>query len=65
MIEENFLLRVESDAAGFLGINMEHQDGGAIELKQSALIQRIIDTLGFQNASPKATPAEVAELPLD
>eukprot|EP00957_Ditylum_brightwellii_P007323 555956-Ditylum_brightwellii.AAC.1 len=47
IIEENFSLLVESDAAGFLEINMEGQDDGAIELKQSALIQRIIDTLGF------------------
>eukprot|EP00957_Ditylum_brightwellii_P211711 15366495-Ditylum_brightwellii.AAC.3 len=65
IIEENFLLHVESDVAGFLGIDIECQDVGAIELKQSTSIQRIIDTLSFQNASPKATPAEVAELPAD
>eukprot|EP00957_Ditylum_brightwellii_P081317 6185711-Ditylum_brightwellii.AAC.2 len=38
---------------------------GQKELKQSALIQRIIYASGFQNTSPKATPAEVAELPAD
>eukprot|EP00957_Ditylum_brightwellii_P166736 12692181-Ditylum_brightwellii.AAC.1 len=58
-------LRVEDDAAGFLGIKLDRQDAGSIELKQTALIQRIIDIIGFQNANKKATPAEVAELPAD
>eukprot|EP00957_Ditylum_brightwellii_P004452 337476-Ditylum_brightwellii.AAC.2 len=28
-------------------------------------LRRIIDTIGFQNASGKATPAKVSELPAD
>eukprot|EP00957_Ditylum_brightwellii_P069314 5262067-Ditylum_brightwellii.AAC.1 len=60
-----FKLRVEDDAACFLGIELDHQEDGSIELKQTALIQRIVDTIGFQNASGKATPAEGAELPAD
>eukprot|EP00957_Ditylum_brightwellii_P177392 13512033-Ditylum_brightwellii.AAC.1 len=65
MIDEFFLLHVESDADGFLGIDVEHQDDGVIDFKQSVLIQRIIDTICFQNMSPKVTPAEVAELPVN
>eukprot|EP00957_Ditylum_brightwellii_P103426 7880611-Ditylum_brightwellii.AAC.1 len=47
-----------SDAMGFLGIELDRHEDGLLELKQTALIQRIIDTIGFQNASGKATPAE-------
>eukprot|EP00957_Ditylum_brightwellii_P185004 14088860-Ditylum_brightwellii.AAC.1 len=64
MMGNGFPFCVESNATGFLGIELGCNDDGAIELKQSTLIQRIIDTLGFQNASPRATPAEVAELPV-
>eukprot|EP00957_Ditylum_brightwellii_P086084 6549614-Ditylum_brightwellii.AAC.1 len=55
MINAGFQLRVEDDAV----------DDGSIALKQTALVQRIIDTFGFQNANRKVTPAEVAELPAD
>eukprot|EP00957_Ditylum_brightwellii_P014262 1073733-Ditylum_brightwellii.AAC.1 len=65
MMDNGFSLCVESDATGFLGIELDCNDDGTIELKHSALIQKIIDTLGFQNTSPRATPTEVAELPVD
>eukprot|EP00957_Ditylum_brightwellii_P206830 15350181-Ditylum_brightwellii.AAC.2 len=54
-----------STGAATLGIKLDCQRGGTIELKQLALIQCIIDDVGFQNANDKATPTEVAELPAD
>eukprot|EP00957_Ditylum_brightwellii_P020693 1559994-Ditylum_brightwellii.AAC.1 len=60
-----FSLCVEDDATRFLGIELDRQDDGTIELKQSALIQMIIDTIGFQHANGKSTPAALAELPAD
>eukprot|EP00957_Ditylum_brightwellii_P023282 1757030-Ditylum_brightwellii.AAC.1 len=65
MKELGFQLHVEDDGAGFLGIKLEHQDDGSIEMKQDALIERIIETVGFKNAKGKPTPAEVAELTVD
>eukprot|EP00957_Ditylum_brightwellii_P149685 11398678-Ditylum_brightwellii.AAC.1 len=65
MMDKGFELRIEDDAAGFLGIKLERQDDGSIELKQSALIQHIIETVGFQNATAKYTPAKLIELPAD
>eukprot|EP00957_Ditylum_brightwellii_P001948 149989-Ditylum_brightwellii.AAC.1 len=65
MIDNGFFLHVKSDAAGFLGIELDRHDDGLLELKQTALIQRIIDIVEFQNADGKATPAEVAEIPTD
>eukprot|EP00957_Ditylum_brightwellii_P191448 14576125-Ditylum_brightwellii.AAC.2 len=65
MMDAGFQLRVEDNTAGFLGIKLDQQDDGSIELKQTSLIHRIIDMLGFQNANRKATPAEIAELPAD
>eukprot|EP00957_Ditylum_brightwellii_P146628 11162258-Ditylum_brightwellii.AAC.1 len=58
MIDAGFQLRVQGDAVGFLEIKLNQQDDGSIDLKQTALIQRIIDILGFQNANGKATPAK-------
>eukprot|EP00957_Ditylum_brightwellii_P094187 7170911-Ditylum_brightwellii.AAC.1 len=60
-----FQLQAEDDAAGFLGIKLECQDYRTIELKQDALIDHIKETVGFQNANTKPTPAEVAELLAD
>eukprot|EP00957_Ditylum_brightwellii_P123755 9434415-Ditylum_brightwellii.AAC.1 len=60
-----FSLHVDDDAAGFLGIELDRQDDRTIELKQSALIQRIVDTIGFQHANGESTPAVLAELPAD
>eukprot|EP00957_Ditylum_brightwellii_P211584 15366340-Ditylum_brightwellii.AAC.2 len=62
---KGFELCVEDNAAGFLEIKLERQDDGSIELKQTALIRHIIETVGFQNATAKHTPAEINELPAD
>eukprot|EP00957_Ditylum_brightwellii_P151201 11513308-Ditylum_brightwellii.AAC.1 len=65
MILQGFELRIEDDAAGFLGIDLVRQDDGSIELKQMALIKRIIKMVRLQTASFQPTPAEVKELPSD
>eukprot|EP00957_Ditylum_brightwellii_P034587 2622524-Ditylum_brightwellii.AAC.2 len=64
-MDAGFQLRVDDNVAGFLGIKLDQQDYGSIELKQTALIQKIIDILEFENANRKAIPVEVAELPVD
>eukprot|EP00957_Ditylum_brightwellii_P125147 9540400-Ditylum_brightwellii.AAC.1 len=38
---------------------------GSVELKQSDLIEQIIEAVGFQHASGRPTPTDVAELPTD
>eukprot|EP00957_Ditylum_brightwellii_P038928 2941317-Ditylum_brightwellii.AAC.1 len=58
MRDQGFGLHVKDDAAGFLGIDFLHLDDGSIELKQSALIEQIIEAVGFQHASSRPTPAE-------
>ena len=42
----------------------ECNDDGTIELKQTVLIEHIIETVGFQHAKGKAIPTEVTELPV-
>ena len=39
---DKLTLLVESDVTGFLGILLEKQDDGSIELKQTGLIERIL-----------------------
>jgi hypothetical protein len=47
---------VENDAAGFLGIQITRDDD-KISLTQPGLIDRIVETLGLQDANPVMTPA--------
>eukprot|EP00957_Ditylum_brightwellii_P087817 6687674-Ditylum_brightwellii.AAC.1 len=65
MVNLGFTLCVKKDATGFWGIDLECNDDGTIQLKQTALIECIIESIGFQNAKSKQTPAEVGELPAD
>lgn len=53
-------LEEESDAAGFLGVDLVRLPDGRIHLKQPGLIKRIIDALGFDinETSTKKSPAE-------
>ena len=53
-------LEKDSDAAGFLGVDLVRMPGGRIHMKQPGLIKRIIATLGFDESetSSKKTPAE-------
>jgi Reverse transcriptase (RNA-dependent DNA polymerase). len=44
-----FLIQVESDYAGFLGIDIHKRDDGTLELKQTGLIQRILRALNLHS----------------
>jgi hypothetical protein len=54
---------VESDVAGFLGVLLTELDDGKIELTQTGLTDRIISSMGLDDANPKETPAEYGALP--
>ena len=60
-------LEEEEDAAGFLGVKIEKNSDGLLELKQDGLIDRIIETLGLDDGSVhgKATPADLKPLVKD
>ena len=60
MREAQIDLAEESDAAGFLGVDLVRMPGGRIHMKQPGLIKRIIAALGFDEseASSKKSPAE-------
>ena len=61
-------LEQEDDTAGFLGVNFLHDKStGLIEMKQTGLIKRVIETLGLDNgyAKGKHTPAEAKPLVKD
>ena len=68
LISAGMSLEQESDAAGFLGVRMEiDQTTGLMELKQTGLIDRVIETLGLdiRTTSGKFTPAEAKPLVKD
>ena len=60
-------LEEESDAAGFLGIDLVRLPDGRTHMKQLGLIKRVIPTLGFaeNETSTKRTPAESKPLTKD
>jgi len=61
-------LEQEDDAAGFLGVEFEHDKStGLIEMKQTGLIKRVIEALGLDDgyAKGKHTPAEAKPLVKD
>jgi len=54
-------LEQEDDAAGFLGVTMDRNEhSGLLEMKQTGLIQRIIEAVGLDDGMVKGkyTPAE-------
>jgi hypothetical protein len=58
-------LKQEDDAAGFLGVKMERDSNtGLLEMKQTGLIERVIEALGldYGYARGKQTPAETKPL---
>ena len=65
--EQGLLLEQEDDAAGFLGVTMTKTEEGHLELKQTGLIDRIVEALGLDQkmATPKWTPAEANPLTKD
>ena len=58
--EQGLLLEQEDDAAGFLGVNLSKTPDGKLEMKQTGLIDRVIETLGLDTklSKNKYTPAE-------
>ena len=60
-------LEEESDAAGFLGVDLVRLPGGRIHMKQPGLIKRVITALGFDESetTSKKTPAERKPLTKD
>jgi len=63
--EGKFLLKEEDTVAGFLGILLEPQDDGTIELKQTGLIDRILTVMDLEDSNPKSTPAATTPLGKD
>ncbi|KAL7489424.1 hypothetical protein ACHAW6_015024 [Cyclotella cf. meneghiniana] len=64
---EGLLLEQEDDSAGFLGVKMTKTEDGHIEMKQTGLIDRIVEALGLDSkmVTPKWTPAEATPLMRD
>ena len=61
-------LEQEDDAAGFLGVTLERDEiTGLLEMKQTGLIQRVIEAVGMDdgNVKGKFTPSEANPLPKD
>jgi len=61
----SFLLNVEDSVAGFLGILMEPQSDGTIELKQTGLIDRILRVMNLQDSKENQTPSDTKPLGKD
>jgi hypothetical protein len=64
---EGLLLEEEDDAAGYLGVDMTKTPEGYLEMKQTGLIDRILEALGLDSkmATNKWTPAEAKPLTRD
>ena len=56
---KGLLLEPEDDAAGFLGVRLHKHADGRIEMKQTGLIDRVIEAIGLdvKFATKKMTPA--------
>ena len=65
--EQGLLLEEEDDAAGFLGVTMCRNQDGTLELKQTGLIDCVLEALGLDTkmATGKWTPAEATPLTKD
>jgi hypothetical protein len=64
---QGLLLEQEDDAAGFLGVRMTKTNEGFLEMKQTCLIDRILEALGLDSklAKNKYTLAEATPLTRD
>ena len=58
-------LNVEDDESGFLGVHIKQLDGNRIDLTQTGLINRVLESMGTEGANPKATQAETEAFPAD
>ena len=54
----------EDDAAGYLGVKITKTEDGQIEMKQTGLIDRIVEALGLDSklSTSQWTPAEAMPL---
>eukprot|EP00956_Cyclotella_meneghiniana_P042975 scaffold249367_cov117-Cyclotella_meneghiniana.AAC.2 len=66
-LQEGLLLEEEDDAAGYLGVDMTKTPEGYLEMKQTGLLDRILEALGLDSklATSKWTPAEAKPLTRD
>jgi hypothetical protein len=64
---KDLLLEEEDDAAGFLGVRLNKLDDGRIDMRQTGLTDRVIETLGLDTKMSKSkfTPAEAKPLARD
>jgi hypothetical protein len=64
---QGLLLEQEDDAVGFLGVKMVKTADGNLEMKQTVLIDCIVEALGLDSkmSTPKFTPAEATPLTKD
>lgn len=64
---QGLLLEKEDDATGFLGVKMTKMEDDNIKIKQTGLIDRIVEALGLdpKMVTPKWMPAEATPLPQD
>jgi hypothetical protein len=51
--------------SGFLGFLIKRLDKNRVELTQTGLIKRILETMGIEGANSKVTPAETDAPPAD
>jgi len=64
--KDELTIIVESDVAGYLGVDIHQHDDGTIELLQTGLIDRILDALHLNDTGyAKRTPAAFGALPKD
>ena len=57
--DEKMALEVKQDAAGFLGVSLERDEkAGSVTLRQTGLIDRIIEALGVADLPGVDTPAD-------
>jgi hypothetical protein len=60
LVKDNFDLTKEGDLVAYLGVQIERQSDGSLHLCQPALIKRVIEALGFEDANGCKTPADQA-----
>jgi hypothetical protein len=65
--EQGLLLEQEDNAVGYLGVKMTKTEDSHIEMKQTGLIDRIVEALGLDSklSTSKWTPAKATPLTRD
>ncbi len=67
LCKQGLILEQEDDAAGFLGVRMTQTEEGLLEMKQTGLIEKILDALGLDSklSTNKWTLVETKPLACD